>query len=621
MASSSVVYPTATQQESYYHDEPVSPATPAREGDVSFLREDAPEPETPASAAHLPVTATAYSTYDDTLYEPQSPLATTVMAPASPSEQTPFGSPPTSPPLSTFHDPAPLQFPAFPADPTPHSPSANKADMSVLLGEEKPTLPSFSKPKRKEREAGVAGPLGSKIAVLPVSSVGRKPVGGALAALLGLEVEEEAQVQKPEDRTEIRADTAVPEKEAQSPKTLAVAENVDDAAPEPRAQEGVPEGGASSTTASEPEHIDHNVVKTALETPLPASPPATDIQQTDDTAATADDDATPVLSRMPSAAPSTLSRTSSTTENIPYDSMVSPLDPSADENGERRNAAWPANKAIDAVEAKLAAVDLDAAGAQSAQAVPETPNAGSEAPSEPSAEPQTSGPDPSYSQYIFSNETSVASTPTPSRGFRAFNGSGDEGGFGGTDDADSLRGAYSRSLEPGDAEEVEADHLNSVSSRSDAVDREESVQSQREVSLGGSSCTSTVDIDIDPAQGSAPLPPLPSASVQGSPRSKDLGGSLGPSFIISVGDPQTVGKNPASQHTVFTVRTRVSACNLSRRTRADPHLCATDEFASVPQVGLFGPTSLQPFCLALRCAHAKQSRRHCPRNARETCNW
>lgn len=60
-------------------------------------------------------------------------------------------------------------------------------------------------------------------------------------------------------------------------------------------------------------------------------------------------------------------------------------------------------------------------------------------------------------------------------------------------------------------------------------------------------------------QGSGPLPALPSSStIQGSPRSKDLGGSLGPAFVITVGDPQTVGKNPASQHTVFTVRTRVS---------------------------------------------------------------
>lgn len=61
-------------------------------------------------------------------------------------------------------------------------------------------------------------------------------------------------------------------------------------------------------------------------------------------------------------------------------------------------------------------------------------------------------------------------------------------------------------------------------------------------------------------QDSAPLPPLPTQtpSVQGSPRSTQLGGSLGPTFIITVGDPQKVGYNPATQHTVYTVRTRVS---------------------------------------------------------------
>lgn len=44
-------------------------------------------------------------------------------------------------------------------------------------------------------------------------------------------------------------------------------------------------------------------------------------------------------------------------------------------------------------------------------------------------------------------------------------------------------------------------------------------------------------------------------------RSTELGGSLGPSFIISVGDPQKVGSslNVASQHTVYTVRTQVSS--------------------------------------------------------------
>lgn len=57
-------------------------------------------------------------------------------------------------------------------------------------------------------------------------------------------------------------------------------------------------------------------------------------------------------------------------------------------------------------------------------------------------------------------------------------------------------------------------------------------------------------------------PPLPSVPLSGpgSPGSVNLVAPSTPSFVISVGDPQTIGSslNIAAQHTVYTVRTRVS---------------------------------------------------------------
>ncbi|GAA5878673.1 hypothetical protein JCM16303_002164 [Sporobolomyces ruberrimus] len=559
LASSSMNYPSATQQQSYYDQptSPISPAavapeTPAREiEDVSFQREAAPEPETPAPP---PSNAFSYSSYDNDPYTPSSPLISVApVVPLSPSEQTPFGSPPTSPPISSAFEspllPASQQTP-FAAEPISPSRQANKADLSALLGEEKPALPSFSKPKRKERNEGVAGPLGSKIAVLPVSSVGRKPVGGALAALLGLEVEEE---EKKPQRTvekakevkvvEMNKEEVVSSSEGKDAVLKGEPENVNDSEQMPSEDTKPTEVPVSAAPLPPNEAtLTPELDESALETALPPSPPATDIvEAASETTLTPPP---PALSRMPSEAPSTFSTTSIATENVPYESMVSPLDTSVDENGERGEAAWPANKDVEGLETKLASVQISQEDERSTSSPGSTPTASFRGPptdqhstSESLPVPSTfAATDPAYSQYIFSDDTSKPqSTPasTPSRGFRAFNGSGDEGGFGGTDDGDSLRGAYSRSVEVGEAEDAETETGPSSPATERAFERE----------------------------GSAPLPPLPASAstIQGSPRSKDLGGSLGPSFIITVGDPQTVGKNPASQHTVFTVRTRTTS--------------------------------------------------------------
>ncbi|GAA5911460.1 uncharacterized protein JCM6883_005763 [Sporobolomyces salmoneus] len=540
--SSSIVYPSATQQQSYY-DEPTSPESPSqplREDlaeDVSFHRENAPEPETPAPP---PPSSFSYSQYDNDPYTPTSPLASTVPAlPLSPSEQTPFGSPPTSPLVSSAFQspPLPSALTGFTsAEPISPSRTANKPDLSALLGEEKPTLPSFSKPRRRERSEGVAGPLGSKIAVLPVGSVGRKPVGGALAALLGLEVEKEEEEErkpKPAVGKEKEKEEKLEVVEKQEKESTEKVESVEvPTTEEESTEDGTTEAPLPPTeTSTTSLETDNN----AVEVPLPPSPPAIDLETTEESQLSVSE--TPVLSRMPSETPSIAS---TTTENIPYESMVSPLD-------DKGEPAWPAKQQVDGLESQLASVQIDDEETASSS-LSSTPTASftSQTPNPPAASESvpapTSNVDPSYSQYIFSDDTSnpqAVAGSTPSRGFRAFNGSGDEGGFGGgTDDGDSLRGAYSRSVEVGDAEDNDTETGTRANER--AVDREETSRNQRE--------------------GSAPLPPLPTAAtIQGSPRSKDLGGSLGPSFIITVGDPQTVGKNPASQHTVFTVRTRTTS--------------------------------------------------------------
>lgn len=371
--------------------------------------------------------------------------------------------------------------------------------MSALLGEEKPTLPSFSKPKRKDRSEGVAGPLGSKIAVLPVSSVGRKPVGGALAALLGLEVEEEEKKEEKQeekkaekinkeekgpDAKEGKADVKVPAQVSKDQDP----EKEESKEVEEKEGEAIPE---TPLPTSEPTPTD-SLTAAALDIPLPPSPTEQTTPPAEFASTANAEIPTPVLSRMPSEAPSTFSTRSSANENISYDSMVSPLDTSTDENGERKEAAWPANKSIEGLESKLASVAIS----QPEDTPPSsdsTPTASFSSPSASQPPPAESAPTPaepsSYSQYIFSDNPTTplesqpvsAQTPfeTPSKGFRAFNGSGDEGGFGtGTDDADSLRGAYSRSVEVGDAEDAETETGPSSPATEKAFDRGE-----REVSF------------------------------------------------------------------------------------------------------------------------------------------
>ncbi|BGP02650.1 Vacuolar protein sorting-associated protein vps5 [Rhodotorula toruloides] len=453
--------------------EPPPPATPIAPYERAFLREAAPEPETPAPPPPPTLqpgdpAGFSYNPYADSSFPSR-------FAPSSPPA-------PTSPTL-------------------PQSPSRQKPDLSALLGDEKPATPSFRKAERHGADA-----LGGKGA-LPTSSVGRKPVAKPLAALLGLEVEE--------DKSASSGSSAGKEVTPTAP-----------------SQPGPAPAPSSAVKPS------------ALETPLPPSPAPSPAP-----AAPASPAKPPKLSRVASEAPST-SSADSTGVNVRYESMVSPLETgdTPREDGERRNAAWPANKPVEGIDEQLAGLKIDQSAPKEA-----TP-ASEEAPA--ASEPPASTPSASaYSQYIFSEETSTSASPEPSdlsrrpsyidsgsRGFRAFNGSSDDGGFGAGDDADSVRGTYSRSVEVGEAEDAETETTGASTPATErTIGVGDSVRSERE--------------------GSAPLPPLPTQtpSVQGSPRSTQLGGSLGPTFIITVGDPQKVGYNPATQHTVYTVRTRTTS--------------------------------------------------------------
>ncbi|BGO94026.1 hypothetical protein NBRC10512_003659 [Rhodotorula toruloides] len=448
--------------------EPPPPATPAAPHERTFLREAAPEPETPAPPPPPALqpgdpAGFSYNPYADSSFPSR-------LAPSSPPT-------PTSPTL--------LQ-----------SPSRQKPDLSALLGDEKPASSSFRKAERHD-----GGALSGK-GGLPTSSVGRKPVAKPLAALLGLEVEDD------------------------------------------KSASGVPPAEKETTAPASSQPAPVTAVKpSALETPLPPSPAPSPAP-----AAPASPAKPPKLARAASEAPST-SSADSTGVSVPYESMVSPLETgdTPREDGERRNAAWPANKPVEGIDEQLAGLKID-------QSATEKPASSAAAPT--TSEPPASAPSVSaYSQYIFSEETSTSASPEPSdlsrrpsyidsgsRGFRAFNGSSDDGGFGAGDDADSVRGTYSRSVEVGDAEDAETETTGASTPGTErTVGAGESVRSVRE--------------------DSAPLPPLPTQtpSVQGSPRSTQLGGSLGPTFIITVGDPQKVGYNPATQHTVYTVRTRTTS--------------------------------------------------------------
>ncbi|GAA5857520.1 hypothetical protein JCM8547_009316 [Rhodosporidiobolus lusitaniae] len=608
-----------------FSDSTVPP--PARS---SFSRESAPEPETPAPV-HASASFHKQQQQPSRFYQQQqqSPV------PAPPPTEQPRHAP--GDPDAFTYDPSTLYLPfsstttpaPLPSSNPPSSPRKPRADLSALLlggGDEGKPKPSFGGGRKGGKGAsGGGGGVGedgmSRSAILGGrETVGRKQVGGALAALLGMggeEEEEKKEVKKDTKKAgekegmqegksvkeEVKREELVEEKRDEQEKTGEEEETEKPAPPAPEAEETseppVKPEAAPLPPADAPSPAP--VPSAVTEIPLPPSRTASPSPS-----AQADEPASS------SASKPSLERAFSV--NVGYEAMVSPLEtgetprPAEGEEGEEKvegEKAWPENKPVKKEEGdagekdeptagldeqlstlKVADDDAPSPAASIATVAPpsaapaedvQTPLASS-ATTVPTASADPAPPaDTSYQQYIFGSSTSpdistttssAASTSetdaltrrpstatfTSSHGFRAFNGSEtDEGVFGGAaggfgDETDSLRGTYSRSVNVGEIEGEEGPEENNnvgtpTLDRSTGGFDQQLVRTQRE--------------------GSAPLPPLPPSvpSIQGSPRSTELGGSLGPSFIISVGDPQTVGSalNPAAQHTVYTVRTRTTS--------------------------------------------------------------
>ncbi|GAA5835671.1 hypothetical protein JCM11251_002991 [Rhodosporidiobolus azoricus] len=589
-----------------YSGEPSTPSAASGQAFASppgrsFAREGAPEPETPAGAQLQQYQQQPYQQQQQQqqYQQPPSPPPQPQHAPGDPDAFTynPYASstlhrsllassPPTSPT-------APSPFPASPR-------GKPRPNLSTLLGgdDDKPKTPSF-------RREGGGGKGMSKSAILPggragTSTFGRKMVGGgALAALLGEGVEEDDQEEKKEVVAKKEDKKPEKEKDGEKPESIkevkpVIASSTTEVAEEgTKEKEGRVEPEAAplppDTLSTSVEPSAASATEVAVETPLPPSRSATPTPTAPaSTTAPNVEEPKPSLSRTFSSAASSVS-TESAGINAPYESMVSPLETGeTPRDGEGGNAAWPANKAIATAEPSGSGIDEQLAGLKidtgstpspatstSTLAGPTVAAASSPSSSTSASQPQPLKDDVApaasvYQQYIFRDDngsaaeaagalpssaadegsgfSSAASTvSSASRGFRAFNASeGDEGGFGGfrADDADSLRGAYSRSVEV-EAGEGEGEEAETVGTPGTVMPPQEG-QAQR-----------------TEREGSAPLPPLPPQvpSIQGSPRSTELGGSLGPTFIISVGDPQTVGSalNPTSQHTVYTVRIRTTS--------------------------------------------------------------
>ena len=600
----------------------------------------------PVEEYTAPVTSTSsegfinYAEDETPFYEPpplHEPMPSMILSNTS-REQTPFGSPlaspvfappPLSPPgsSSAYHSNNPFTSSTSSAyqDTTPpvrQPPVTSPADLADLFGEEQPILPSFKKKMANEptfrrdmfeemaaeekaaqmadREEARAKAEASEKGVLPVSSIGRKKVGGSLATLLGLEPDEDElrkeQQRKKKDQDELDAKAAAnqlnvdhnkeehnailkqetkvdaakelkvePAKEDTPPAPIGPTDPAPESqveepeAPKPEAnQKSEPEGEASTEAvapvkddepvegviptvevtatpetddepteptetgaddeqtpvstpeASTPSISDHPAdppAIAAIATPLPPSPSASP-------APNDDDQLTPTLSRSTSLAPSiaTSDAASSSGRSIEYDSVVSPMNPTGEGEG------WPGSENLTTgLEGRLNELAVRAAGEQPKHE------------SEHEPDPASTGPDPFASFYQHPGDSKRSIVVGAEDAFPSAGGAG----LGTDNDGDSLRGTYSRSID-------------AASLSGDTETGRVSPEAGRTVPVGSS-----------PA-----LPPLPSfAESAGSPpRSAELGGSLGPSFVITVGDPQKVGSalNVAAQHTVYTVHTRTT---------------------------------------------------------------
>lgn len=438
----------------------------------AFTRESAPEPETPAQVSRAPSPDYAYTPQPD-LTSP-SFLAYQTFSPLETDSQTPFGSPPSSPTTGA---------PRF-----GHGRQQSKADIvAALLGEEKPILPTF----RREASMSEGGPtLHSNAPVLPVSSIGKRSVGGPLAALLGLEEDEVKPVTRvtpaPEPKLEASKDLEVSKAEPPATATGATTPELTidivpslattDALPPSESTEATP----IATAVSTPQPVDETPIATiappilaaltiASTTPLPPSPSQSPPPGTPTPIDSAD------ASRSSSLATSETSAT-----NEAYDSMVSPMDTS--DGTIEASSGWPGKEAVsdsvEGLEERLEGLNVaDGDSGTTGPAPPQQDEPKALSTPRPSTPPPSTSALPSSPQSPFGQSTfhdtahapaltspltvprtSLFEQTSPSRGFRSYNGSSfdDGNGFGnGTDDGDSLRGTYSRSVEVEEETETE----------------------------------------------------------------------------------------------------------------------------------------------------------------------
>lgn len=424
-----IVEPEQSHQQ--FSHEPHTPASPPSSHTRSYSREAAPPPETPTAPTAVTSTPVPPGDPDAFTYNPYN---------TSPPFASRFEAPPTSP----------IGASPFASESAPATRS--KPDLSALLGDERPHVPSFKRTERSPRSEGKAGALGSKIAVLPASSVGRKPVAKPLASLLGLEVEDEP-VRSSEKGSTRAGSEASATRDAQDAKLAAPSSSMT-TGPSPRTDAPVAEPKANADPIS---------------TPLPPSRSETPDLSADDAAGpgAADAGAKPPMERAVSDAPSHTS-VDTVGQSVPYEDLVSPLETGDTPKGDDGHSLeWPNNKTTSPkLEDTLSQLHISSSSpTTSADAVNPFASTGAEPPAS-----SKSGSE-SYSQYIFSddnnNSAQLPTLPGPQtpvsdgmsrHNLRAPNGSGDEGGFGVASDADSLRGTYSRSVEvAGEAEEVTAD--------------------------------------------------------------------------------------------------------------------------------------------------------------------
>jgi hypothetical protein len=366
-----------------------------------FERESAPEPETPS----YPRRDSSSSSRFNAPTEPASPTPASryVYTPADAAlHQTPFGSPPFSAGSegSGFGD------------------GGRGETMAALMGEEKPILPTF------RRDTSASGTEGghSGAPVMPITSIGKKAVGGALATLLGLEEDADAPKQQggflasrsaAAARSKAAAAVAKP-----SPPPPVVPSSNGPAPPSTATANASPSTSTPTAVPTAPPILKN--LTSAFDTPLPPSrahtPPSHVLVSTP-------------ISRAGSIAASMASEASTAT-NADYDSIVSPMDTSDGtiDAGQGWSVPPVSSRDVEGLDKKLKELSV------TTTSTPSSPV--------PSTLAIPTSPQTPFGQSTFeAAPTSPLSTPRSEalfeegskNGFMAYNGGEDEGGFGGGD--------------------------------------------------------------------------------------------------------------------------------------------------------------------------------------------